>query len=200
LKIFIKWTVIGVVFIAVLSFLFGKQEQSQTMEEITTQADNPQVEEKQKSQQEIEVEEERLDSQATQYCSQRKQSNRYYPLPVARINEDGQTEYELEDSMKKTGSSLTQTDCRNVIDYLTWFTNKFGQVAHIETQNVIERKYWIGMNVVELMSSLGWPNDVNTTDYGVGKTEQWIYYKDSSRITALYIYLEDSTVTSYQDI
>ena len=186
-----------------LLLLFGGEKQNQKSgEENTTQVTNSQVQEKQKTQEEIEAEnalkEERLNSLATQYCVERKQNSRYYPLPEAKTTADGKIEYEQK-NLKKKGSALTQSDCRTVIDYFTWFSNEYGQVASINIQNVIERKYWIGMNVAELMSSMGWPNDINTTNYGSGKTEQWIYNKDSYGASAYYFYVENSKVTSYQD-
>lgn len=135
---------------------------------------------------------------ATQYCSNRKQSSRYYPIPEVLVGSDGKTEYKQNDELKKNGASLTQVDCENVIGYLNDLSLKYPLVT-INIQDVIERKYWIGMNIAELSYSMGYPNKINTTNYGSGENQQWIYYKDSYGINAYYIYVENSKVTSYQD-
>jgi hypothetical protein len=49
--------------------------------------------------------------------------------------------------------------------------------------------------------SYGIPNDINTTTGGWGVNEQWIYKKSLSPydFSAIYVYLDNDKVTSYQD-
>lgn len=144
----------------------------------------------------LEAEKNRL---ATEYCEQRAKSTKYYPLPETTEVQEGAIEYEINDDLKKQGTSLTQDDCRLVIDYLYYLDEKYALVINIDFQKVIERKYWIGMSMAELYPSLGYPNKINTTNYGAGEEMQNVYYKDSYGASAYYIYVEDGVVTSYQD-
>lgn len=141
---------------------------------------------------------EELSNMATSYCKTRIDDARLYPIPIKSNTNDSKT-YELKADSKKAGSSLTQSDCLLVVNYLAWFKNYSTPKLDIDIPNVINRKYWIGMNVAELMTSVGLPDDINTTNYGAGETGQWIYYKDSYRSRSLMIYVEQSKVTSYQD-
>lgn len=193
LKKLIKWTVIGVLGISLLSFLFGNKQPTtnETPQNETAPTTTPNTV--------FSPSEEEINTLADNYCQQRKGTSRVYPVPV-KTGLDNTAEYEVIDDSRKAGSSLTSNDCQLVIQYLIWMKNKAFPVADINIESIVERKYWIGMNVAELMASVGWPSDINTTNYGSGKTEQWVYYKDSSRINALMIYLDEhGKVTSYQD-
>lgn len=191
IKNIIKWTAIGIFGVALLSFLFGsKPSKTNTLpSKESTPTATPVL---------YAPSEEEINTLASNYCEQRKMASRVYPVPVKKES-SGKTEYEVTDDSRKTGSSLTSADCQTITEYLVWMKNKAFPVADINIENIIDRKYWIGMNVAELMASVGWPSDINITNYGVGKTEQWVYYKDSNRINALMIYLEEGKVTSYQD-
>jgi|GEM_PF-6696310 len=147
-------------------------------------------------QKELEEEKSRL---AVEYCEQRKNSLRYYPLPAIQEVTDNQTEYELSKTLKKQGVNLTQKNCRSIIDYLYYMSEKYALTTDFNFQQVVERKYWVGMNMAELYTSLGYPNDINRTNYGSGETIQNVYYKDSYGSSAYYIYVDDGIVTSYQD-
>jgi len=130
--------------------------------------------------------------QATAYCSERADdSTSYYIIKVQEENGDLSTDYNS--SVKKQGPALTQTDCREIIDALyKW------KVSRI--QDIVGRMYWIGMDRFSLIASVGQPNKINSSDYGSGQTEQWVYYKDSYGISSVYIYLDSNEkVTSYQD-
>lgn len=144
-------------------------------------------------------EEERKIDLAKQYCVERLKDGRYYPIPEIKIGANGKKEYELNDKFRKTGPNLTQTDCKNIIDYLTDLSIKYATVLSINIEAVVKRQLWIGMSGFEVWSSLGYPNNINTTNYGLGENQQYVYYKDSYGASAYYIYLEKGKVTSYQD-
>jgi len=149
-------------------------------------------------QEESKLEEEKNINLAKQYCAERLNSSKYYPIPEVVVGSDGKTEYKQNDKLKKTGVSLTQTDCKNIIDYLNDLSLKYPLVT-IDIKQVVERRYWIGMNIAELSYSLGYPNKINTSNYGHGENQQWIYNKGSYGASAYYIYVENNKVTSYQD-
>ncbi|WP_026585302.1 hypothetical protein [Bacillus sp. J33] len=52
----------------------------------------------------------------------------------------------------------------------------------------------IGMDKFELVVSMGFPNDINSTTTAKGSSEQWVY-----RELNKYVYLKDGEVTSFQD-
>ena len=52
----------------------------------------------------------------------------------------------------------------------------------------------IGMEDVELILSMGFPNKINRTTNAQGVSEQWIY-----RDLDVYVYLDDGIVTSFQN-
>lgn len=154
-------------------------------------------EKKLQEEQKAKAEEDKQNFLASEYCSKRKQTSRYYPIPEVTTGADGKKEYKQNDKLKKSGLNLTQTDCRNTVDYLNDLSLKYPLVT-IDIQKVIERKYWIGMNVAELSYSLGYPNKINATNYGSGESQQWVYYQGSYGANPIYIYVENSVVTSYQ--
>lgn len=196
MKKIITWVVVGFISLSVLSFLFGgkstdtntpaKGSQTQT-EAINEKAVVP-----------YEPSDEEIDKLATDYCQERENDSRVYPIPV-KSDANEKRPYEIVNDSRKPGSSLTHYDCLTTINYLVWFKNYSAQVTTIDIEGIVGRKYWIGMNIGELTASIGWPDDINTTNYGGRKTEQWIYYKDSQRVNAYFFYINDSKVTSYQD-
>lgn len=174
-----------------------KAEAEQRAAEVKRKAEEARIEQEKSIAEQKVKEEERRNSLATQYCTERKQYTRYFPIPENRTTPEGVVEYEVKD-LKKKGSSLTQSDCRTVINYLTWLSSKY-QAINVDIQRIIEKKYWIGMNILELLPSVGYPDDINTSNYGSGNSGQWIYHKDYYGVSAFYIYVEDGKVTSYQD-
>lgn len=192
MKKIITWVAIGFVVIVVFSFLFGGKPMDNT-----TPANGNQTNTEEASTS-YEPTDEEIDKLATDYCQERKNDSRVYPIPV-KTDVDNKRPYEIANDSRKSGSSLTHDDCLTMINYLVWFKNYSAMVATTDIPSVVARKYWIGMNIAELTASIGWPDDINTTNYGGNKTEQWIYYKDSQRVNAYYFYTKDSKVTSYQD-
>lgn len=187
--------VVGFVILSVLSFLTGSGNQppkdtpvDTNQAQISKEPENPA----------FTIEESERDELATQYCQKRANDTRVYPIPV-KNSEGSDKEYDITNDSREKGSNLTHSDCLTIIDYLVWMKNESFPVFDINIDNIINRQYWIDMNTVELMSSIGWPNDINTSNYGGLKQEQWVYYKDSQRINALNVYVENSKVTSYQD-
>ncbi|MFA5136016.1 MAG: hypothetical protein WC489_01325 [Patescibacteria group bacterium] len=132
---------------------------------------------------------------ATQYCTQRsKRTRRFYPIPVLTTVENGESKFEVKNDNIKKGVDLTQTDCKTVIDF--FYENP---LIFKDVQSLVDGKYWIDMSMVELSFSIGYPDDINKTNYSSGVTEQWVYYKNADKIEANIIYIENNRVTSYQD-
>jgi hypothetical protein len=52
----------------------------------------------------------------------------------------------------------------------------------------------IGMNTLQLIISMGYPDKINKTTNSYGTSAQWVY-----RDYDMYVYLDDGIVTSYQD-
>lgn len=59
------------------------------------------------------------------------------------------------------------------------------------------RKIGIGMKNVEVIYSLGYPNDINSSTADSGTWEQWVY--GNPIYGANYVYLDNGVVTSYQE-
>lgn len=59
------------------------------------------------------------------------------------------------------------------------------------------RKIGIGMRSIEVIYSLGYPNDINTTTTSSNTNEQWVY--GDPIYGATYVYLDNWVVTSYQE-
>lgn len=169
-------------------------ERTQEMAEKKVEAEKQQLQKEQIQKEKSRLEEEKRINLAKQYCDNRNKINsRYYPIP------ENKEECKINDKLNKRGVNLTSADCRVIIDCLFSSATKYASVTTIDINSVLERKYWIGMNVMELAYSLGIPNKINESDYGLGVNQQWIYYKDSYGASAYYIYVENSKVTSYQD-
>lgn len=186
--------VIGIIVYIIIFFIKGSNEKQQVINSTANITIKPSPQTKPtKTKEQIQKErkeatkkqEEKNKNYATQYCNKRENSNKQYSV----ITSDDITE--INKSVKKKGLELTQNDCYQIVTYL----NSWGSE---NIADIVERRYWIGMGKVELLSSLGWPNDVNVTNYGLGVNEQWVYNKDSYG-SAYYIYLENNKVTSYQD-
>lgn len=137
--------------------------------------------------------EEQKARQARDYCAARVEDSSEYYVIKLREEKNGDIYTNYDNSPKKAGYSLTQTDCREIIDALyKWKSPRI--------EEIIQRVYWIGMDKFGLIVSIGIPNDINSSNYGSGSQEQWVYYKDSYGIRNTYIYLnEEDKVTSYQD-
>ena len=160
--------------------ILAKQEKQKIKEE----------EEKAKAQ----AEEEKRNTQAEKYCSERKNNQRKFPVVDEALikNENNRMQISYKEIKQKSGSQLTKEDCRKIVDFMYKWGIK-------EVDDIIGRKYWVGMNSVGLDLSLSLPDDINTDNYGNGEREQRIYKKDSYGINAMYFYVEDGKVTAYQD-
>lgn len=139
--------------------------------------------------------EEEKNLKTSQYCAAREKNHRYYPMFELTRDTQDNIDYKVNNDLRKTGTNLSQEDCRITIDFLYQLAEK----SNVNIDYVIEGRYWIGMNIVELFLSLGFPDKENISNYGSGETSQYIYYKDNRKINALYIYAEDGKITSYQD-
>ena len=73
---------------------------------------------------------------------------------------------------------------------LVTLTSKYGSKT---AASIIERKIWIGMTKDMLRESWGAPEDINRTVAAASIHEQWVYRYGR------YVYIEDGTVTSWQD-
>lgn len=67
-------------------------------------------------------------------------------------------------------------------------TEKFVRLSKIYNTGQID----IGMSVLDVIVSLGYPNKINNTVTESGKSSQWVYEN-------IYVYLKDNIVTSYQN-
>lgn len=124
---------------------------------------------------------------AKQYCLERKTASRLFPLLDLT-----ETSIGVKEGNYKKGSQLTSKDCRRNVDAL------IGAGYETDIRNIIAGKFWNGMEKMELVTSVGSPDDINKGVYGGFTSEQWIYYKDSI-FSAYYIYVDNDVVTSWQD-
>lgn len=142
--------------------------------------------------------EEQLDKLATDYCSERKSNSRTFLTGSIVVKSDGN----IDTNTAKKGPDLSHEECRQIVAAI--FVHKKGSLSDPpskEVMNVIEGKIAMGMDRNDVLYSLGLPSNVNTTNYGYGVMEQWIYYKNRSAydFSAYYIYLDNGKVTTYQD-
>ena len=85
----------------------------------------------------------------------------------------------------------TQEECRTIVSKLLDITTE-DRVRQISEG----RKIGIGLSNVEVIYSIGYPDDINTTTTTAGTHEQWVY--GDPLYGASYVYLDDGVVTSYQ--
>lgn len=201
MKKIVTWLVIGFISLLVLSFFFGKPSKpngtaSTSPEEKTTASQQENQPSKPKFETSKPLSKEEIDSLATKYCEKRaKHSATKYPIPEIVSN----TEFD-EPKDTKAGSSLTASDCQNIIAYLSDLNTKIPSVAAMDLERIADGKAWIGMNIYELLFSYGNPDKINKSNYGSGVQEQWVYNYGSAGNT--YFYLKGDPikfVTSYQD-
>jgi len=140
-------------------------------------------------------EEAKLNALAKDYCSQRKSDIRKYPT----LKIDGSS-YIMEFNTAKQGRYLTQTDCKNRITQLLKLAEKDGTViSDSRMKDIIQKKHWIGMRDYQFVISVGNPDDINSSNYGSYKSDQYVYHKDSYGISAYYVYFDDGKLSSTQD-
>jgi hypothetical protein len=85
----------------------------------------------------------------------------------------------------------TQEECRTIISKLMDITTE-DRISQISEG----RKIGVGMKSVEVIYSLGYPDDVSSTTNSYGTGEQWVY--GSPIYDGHYVYLDNGVVTSYQ--
>ena len=85
----------------------------------------------------------------------------------------------------------TQEECRTIISKLLDITTE-DRISQISEG----RKIGVGMKSVEVIYSLGYPDDVNSTTNSYGTSEQWVY--GSPIYDGQFVYLDNGVVTSYQ--
>jgi hypothetical protein len=142
----------------------------------------------------VQAEEDKRNVQAEKYCDERKNDSTSFTIFEAShiITEDKTRRYSTDGLISKKGPQMATSDCRKIIDFMhAWGIEKI--------QEISERKYWIGMNGIELTLSAGVPNDINKDNYGGGERAQWVYNKDIYGVNAYYFYIEDNKLTGYQD-
>jgi len=137
-----------------------------------------------------------LNDYATRYCSERKGYSRTFGKII--VNSDNSWQTDVSKAIK--GNRLSKSDCRNIVNSLVQFMEvSSGSVNKESMEQIISKKYWIGMYSIELVASIGNPDDVNTTTTTYSTSQQFVYYKDSYGISSIYIYTDGRKVTSYQD-
>lgn len=124
---------------------------------------------------------------AQKYCDNRKDWHRNFPLL-----DKTSIGIKVEKGSYKMGNELTIDDCkRNISALYENYQN--------DLQKIVEGKYWIGMKEMILITSVGSPDDRNDTVSVGHENSQYVYRKDKYGINAIYIYVDDGVVTSYQD-
>lgn len=129
---------------------------------------------------------------ANRYCLDRHDSYRSYGL----LTLSGSI-LSYDPSKGKLGKELKTIDCRNIINAISSTVDwTQGNVAKQTMEDIILSKYWIGMKELQLVTSLGSPNDKNTSTTSSITRTQYVY---DGGIKTLYIYVENGVVTSFQD-
>lgn len=86
----------------------------------------------------------------------------------------------------------TAEECRLIITMLYDTGTAEDRIASISEG----RKIGVGLRNVEVIYSVGYPDDINTTTTAAGTHEQWVY--GNPIYGANYVYLDNGIVTSYQ--
>lgn len=176
-----------------------REAERQAKEELRrTQAEEKAEQQRIENEQKAQREEELRETLATEYCNERKNHNRLYLIGAINNDQDGNVNTES----SKEGSELTQDDCRQIITAILIFKKvDLANPVSEEVMDIVLGKVGIGMHKGDLIYSIGLPDAANTSNYGYGIVEQWIYYKSRSayNFSAYYIYLDGDKVTSYQD-
>lgn len=69
-------------------------------------------------------------------------------------------------------------------------------IKHELDYAIASREIRVGMTEDMVRESWGNPNKINTTVFGGGKSEQWVYYR--GKVKSEYVYLQNGVVTSFQ--
>lgn len=171
-----------------------EEDAKRQAEEAQRQAEEKAKREAERIEKERDFEEKKI-KLATQYCEERKDTERYY---ITGVIEENNKEILHTDESKK-GSNLTLDDCKEIVDFLLRFRKEEVTKISEDTKDIIEGMGRVGMSKTELLISYGVPNDINTTVLLWRTSEQWVYYKDMYGFSAIYVYLDNNKVTSYQD-
>lgn len=171
----------------------AKQE-AEKIAKLETERTQKEKEEEASLKKEKELEEKKFEL-ATQYCEERKDTDRLYITGITIEN----NEEKLHTDKSKKGSNLTLDECKEIVNILLRFRHEDITKISDDTKDIIEGKGSIGMSKTELLLSYGVPNDINTTTSFWGVNEQWVYNKNIYGISAIYVYLDNNKVTSYQD-
>lgn len=123
--------------------------------------------------------------EAERYCEERRSSSRYFP--VFEINEDTNI-------TPKIGRELSLEDCRNTIDYMYKMKDKFS----LGVNEVIAGEIRLGISIIELVISIGYPDDNNHTTTANGEHLQYVYRKGGVFENS-YFYFDGGNLYSYQE-
>lgn len=177
--------------IVIMVLLFIGMNSSLSKQGNNNQSQETVAQKQEREKQEALAMEEQKARQARDYCAERNDDTRQYSVMKTEKDSEGRSiDFNIN---QKTGTTLTEADCRQIIDTLyEWDANRM--------EEIIQRKYWIDMPRVSLAASVGIPDTVNKSNYGSGEQEQWVFNKDTYGIHNVYIYVnEKEKVTSYQD-
>lgn len=129
---------------------------------------------------------------ANRYCLDRHDSYRSYGL----LTLTGSI-LSYDPSKGKLGKDFKTSDCRNIINAISSTVDwTQGNVAKQTMEDIVLSKYWIGMKEFQLVTSLGSPNNINTTTTSAIVRKQYVYEGGKQ---PLYIYVENGVITSFQD-
>ena len=129
---------------------------------------------------------EQVNALSEKYCKNREKSVWQYP----GVKEDADS-ISPDTSKAKTGTRLTKDDCTSIVKSL------LKVYSAEDTQKITEEKYWVGMDKMALVYSIGIPSKINNTVVNNYKSEQWIY--PTSDYGFIFYYFRDGKLYAWQD-
>lgn len=96
------------------------------------------------------------------------------------------------DYQSRSKGAYSTEDCKKIIAGLFDLGYKKDEIKNVAGNNI-----WIGMDFKELICSVGLPNDINNTTSAFTSHHQLIYGDPLNG--AIYVYVDNGKVTSYQD-
>ncbi len=139
--------------------------------------------------------ENKLKNYADQYCKNRKNSSREY----GKVTFNEGIKY-FDPTKGKIGKNLSKSNCEALVKVsMEIMQISKPEINDSDMKDIINRKFYIGMDQFLFYASVGNPSEVNKSTYENSQSDQVIYYKDSNHISANYFYFNDGVLTSYQE-
>jgi len=132
---------------------------------------------------------------AGKYCLARKdKSGVYYYIPESKEEPDFEGSarvVEESEPRSKTGSNLTEEDCKEIVNFMA------GPWSKEDVEKIAGGEIWTGMNALQTAYSLGPPNDQNKTVTQYGVNIQWVY--GNPIYGATYVYFDGKDTENWND-